>query len=229
MNTGKDIRAALVIHNIIRDMLDKAAWHNTRASLGENERPITHRGVGTTGLRGHTMQPLPSHAVTADRQAGDIIGERGINTSRRPLGKPVRKLVERATFMDPNVPKTNISDLPGNEQHGRAEARELVMATNAPKRFNNIRREQKVSGNARCKAGRRSPPTQGPRAHGSQFNRVTNTHRAVLNNITRTGKAMKQSAKKVVPSANPAAPNTDSRPAAGQTHLGRRKGQQHHP
>ena len=139
MNTGKDMRAAMVLHNINSGMLDKIAGHNTRASLRENERPVTHRGVSTARLRGHTMQPLPRHTATTDQQAGDIIRERGNNTSSGPLGKPVRKLFARVTFMGPNVLKANISDLIGNEQHGRSEASKLGMASKTPKRFSNIR------------------------------------------------------------------------------------------
>ena len=85
------------------------------------------------------------------------------------------------------------------------------MAPNTPKRFSNIRREQRVSGNAHtARWARNHHPHKSPK-HGSQFYRVTITDRVVLNNITTTGNAMKQSAQKVVP--GPATPNTDSRPA----------------
>ena len=75
---------------------------------GKTKDPSHTRGVSATRLGGHATQPLPSHAVTADQQAGNIIGERSNNIPRGSLGKPVRKLVERVALAGPNVLKSNI-------------------------------------------------------------------------------------------------------------------------
>ena len=106
------------------------------------------------------------------------------------------------------------------------------MTTDTPKCFSNIRREQRVSGNAHtARWARNRHPNKGPQ-HGSQLHRVTVTHRVALNNITRTGNTMEQSAQKVV-RTRPRSANTDSSITADQPSRadasGQAGGRQNHP
>ena len=99
------------------------------------------------------MNPLPSNTVTADQQAGHLIRQSGDNTPGCALGKAVRQLVEGVAVVRIDMNKAHIGDLPGNEQQGRTHACKLNMATDAPKRLGNIRREQRISGNAHTAIG----------------------------------------------------------------------------